>query len=100
MTSHNHHLCQGAISLCRNFHLDPSINCDGVEKVITSMPSDNPPGMDKISIRAIKHSLPATLPSVTSVINRSLASNTFPMEWKTAEVIPVLKEGDHEKRNN
>ena len=22
------------------------------------------------------------------------------MEWKTAEVIPVLKEGDHEKPNN
>ena len=35
-----------------------------------------------------------------SIINESLASNTFPIEWKTAEVIPVLKEGDHEKPNN
>ena len=33
-------------------------------------------------------------------MNESLASNTFPIEWKTAEVIPVLKEGDHEKPNN
>ena len=28
-TSHNHHLCQGAISLHRNFHLDP-FNCGRV----------------------------------------------------------------------
>ena len=64
------------------------------------MPSDKAPGIDKISIRVIKHSLPAILPSVTSIINESLASNTFPMQWKTPEVIPVLEEGDHEKPNN
>ena len=76
------------------------VNCDEVQKVITLMPSDKAPGIDKISIRVIKHSLPAILPSVTSIINESLASNTFPIEWKTAEVIPELKEGDHEKPNN
>ena len=64
------------------------------------MPGDKAPGIDKISIRVIKHSLPAILPSVTSIINESLVRNTFPIEWKTAEVIPVLKEGDHEKPNN
>ena len=40
-------------------------NCDEVQKVITLMPSDKAPGIDKISIRVIKHSLPAILPSVT-----------------------------------
>ena len=75
------------------------VNCDEVQNVITSMPSDKAPGIDKISIRVIKHSLPAILPSMTSIINESLASNTFPIEWKTAEVIPVLKESDHEKPN-
>ena len=64
------------------------------------MPSDKAPGIDKISIRVIKHCLHAILPSVTSIINEFLASNTFPIEWKTAEVVPVLKEGDHEKPNN
>jgi len=99
MTSHNPHLCRGAIFLHSNFHLDP-INCGEVEKVITSMPSDKAPGIDKISIRVNKHSPPAILSSVTSIINESLASNTFPMEWKPAEAIPVVKEGDHEKPNN
>ena len=67
---------------------------------ITLMRSDKAPGIDKINIRVIKHSVPAILPSVTSSHNESLASNTFPIEWKTAEVISLLKEGDHEKPNN
>ena len=54
-----------------------SVNCGEVEKVITSLASDKAPEIDKISIRVIKHSLPAILPSVTSIINGSLASNTF-----------------------
>ena len=41
------------------------VNCDEVQKVITLMPSDKAPGIDKISIWVIKHSLPAILPSVT-----------------------------------
>ena len=76
------------------------VDCGEVEKAITSMPSDKARGIDKISIRVIKRSLPAISPSVTSIINESLASSAFPMEWKTAEVIPVLKGGDHEKPNN
>ena len=76
------------------------VNCDEVQKVIILMPSDKAPGIDKISIRVIKHSLPAILQSATSIINESLTSNTFPIEWKTAEVIPVLEEGDREKPNN
>ena len=76
------------------------VDCDEVQKVITSMPSDKASEIDKISVRVIKHSLPAILPSLMSIVNKYLASNTFPIEWKTAEVNPVLKEGDHEKPNN
>lgn len=63
------------------------------------MPSDKTTGIDKISVRVIKHSLPAILPSVTSIISESLTSNIFPLEWKTAEVIPGLKEDDLEEPN-
>ena len=91
--------CAKVLSLSQQFSFR-RVNCDEVQKVITLMPSDKAPGIDKISIRVIKHGLPAILPSVTSIINESLASNTFLIEWKTAEVIPVLKDGDHEKPNN
>ena len=51
----------------------------------------------------IKHSLPAIFPSVTSVMSLSQVI-TVPFQCNgipiTAEVIPVLKEGDHEKPNN
>ena len=84
-----------AIIFARRYHSSQqfpfrTVNCGEVKKVITSMPSDKAPGIDKISIRVIKHSLPAILPSVTSIISESLPSNTFPMEWKTAKAIPVL----------
>ena len=57
-------------------------------------------GIDKIPERVIKDCLPAILPSLTSIINASFTTNTFPDAWKLAEVTPVLKSDDHEVPNN
>ena len=49
----------------------------------------------------IKDSLPAILSPITSIINATLCSTCqFPSTWKKAEVLPVLKEGDHEEAVN
>ncbi|CAB3994028.1 Hypothetical predicted protein [Paramuricea clavata] len=40
------------------------------------------------------------LPVITNMINRSLQTSVFPSAWKISEVIPLLKEGDHEVANN
>ena len=37
---------------------------------------------------------------LTDIINCCLATSTFPNVWKEAEVIPLLKEGDHEEASN
>ena len=37
---------------------------------------------------------------LTDIINCSLATSTFPNVWKEAEVIPLLKEGDHAEASN
>ena len=37
---------------------------------------------------------------MTSIINTCFTTETFPTPWKMAEVIPILKSGDHEKANN
>ena len=58
------------------------------------------PGIDKVPIRVIKDSLSAILPSITSIINATFQSSTFPSCWKIAEVTPILKDGDHEIPNN
>ena len=72
-----------------------------IENVIRSMPMNTAPGHDKIPIRVIKDSLPAVLLPITSIVNASLCSTCqFPSTWKKAEVLPVLKKGDHEEAEN
>ena len=60
------------------------------------MPTNKSPGPDKISMRVIKDCLPVILGPLTTIINCSLAKSTFPDAWKNAEIIPFLKEGNHE----
>ena len=64
-----------------------------------SMASGKAYGTDKIPIRVIKDCLPILSPS-TSIINATFESDIFPISWKIAEVIPILRTGDHEIRNN
>ena len=39
---------------------------------------------------------PVSCTEINDIINTSLTTSTFPDYWKEAEVIPLLKEGDHE----
>ena len=55
------------------------------------------PGPDKISARVIKDCLPVILGPLTDIINCSILTSTFPDNWKDAEVIPILRDGDHKK---
>ena len=76
------------------------VSCSEIRSIISAMPSNKSPGKDKVSMRVIKHSLPVILGPLTDIINCSLMSSTFPKVWKEAEVIPLLKDGDHEKASN
>ena len=64
-------------------------------RVILSLPSIKSPGSDRVSARIIKDCLPVILGPITEIINCSIITNTFPTTWKTAEVMPILKDGDH-----
>ena len=48
----------------------------------------------------MKDCLPVNLDPLTDVINCSFATSTFPNSCKASEVIPLLKDGDHEKPSN
>ena len=76
------------------------MECSLVEYIVKSMPDNKAPGIDKVPIRVIKDCLPVIAPWITSIINNSLVNNIVPSAWKIAEVIPILKEGDHEQANN
>ena len=65
-----------------------------VENIVNGLPSNKAPGADKITSRVLKDSLPAILPIITHLFNKSFATGTFARSWKMAEVIPVPKSGD------
>ena len=71
-----------------------------IGRIITSMSSSKAPGIDKIPVRVIKDCLTSILPTITSIVNCSLVTSTFPTAWKISEVIPIPKDGDHEQANN
>ena len=60
------------------------------------MPSAKAPGTDRIHLKVIKDYLAHILTPLTSIINASLANQTFPSRWKHAEIIPILKSSDRE----
>ena len=57
-------------------------------------------GLDKISARLLKDSGHTIVPSLTSLFNLSLQTETFPSVWKNARVIPLYKKGDKQDPSN
>ena len=74
-----------------------TVECSQGKGIVNSIPNMKAPGIDKVAPRLIKESLPIIAPSVTSIINASLASGVFPNSWEIAEVCPIIKKGDHEE---
>lgn len=68
-----------------------------VESVIRGFASNKAPGYDKVSVRVLQDSLPATLPEITTIMNNSFNTKTFSRSRKIAEVTLVLKSGDSEE---
>ena len=76
------------------------VSYDVVRKIVNLCPSNKAPGPDKVPMSLIKDALPFILQPLTNIINSSFRECMFPSAWKSSEVIPLLKEGDHEIANN
>ena len=77
-----------------------AVSREEVCRIVTSLPMNKSPGPDNISARVLKDCLPVILGPLTDIINCSIHTSTFPDNWKEVEVIPILKDGDHEKAVN
>ena len=77
-----------------------AVSTQEIRKIVMSFPSHKAPGCDKVPMQIIKDALPCILPILTDIVNHSLLSSVFPRAWKISEIIPLLKEGDHEVANN
>ena len=71
---------------CPLFEFQP-VTEEEVWKIIRSFPSNKTPGLDKVTARVLKDSLPITLSAITNLVNTSFFLNTFAQVWKSAEVI-------------
>ena len=69
-------------------------------KGFLSFESNKAPGYDKVPMAIIKDPLPCILPALNDIVHRLLLSSVFPASWKISEVIPLLKDGDHELANS
>ena len=57
-------------------------------------------GVDGISSFFLKIAMPVIAPVLCDIFNWSLASGTFPQNWKIARVSPIYKDGNIEDRSN
>ena len=77
-----------------------SVSSFEIRRIILSMPTNKSPLPDKADMRIVKDCLSVLLEPLTDIINCSLMTSTFPDARKVAELIPLLKEGDHEVPSN
>ena len=80
--------------------LIPDIKQHTVYRALMALRSDKSTGADKISARLLKAGAPAITVSVTTLINKSIVSGTFPTLWKLAKITPIHKKGPTENKGN
>ena len=84
---------------CNLFRPTP-IDNETLVLTISGLKNSNAQGCDKISLRFLKDSLPVTLSYITCIVNTSIVTGVFPVQWKHAIVVPIHKSGDVEDISN
>jgi hypothetical protein len=78
----------------------PAITINGVLEALKSLKTCKSTGTDNISARFLKIAAPVIAPSISKIINMSLEKAVFPTRWKTAEAIPLYKDGERDNVTN
>ena len=63
--------------------------------IVKNLKNSKSTGLDNIDVTTVKTIAPTILPALTHIVNLSLSTSTFPMMWKKAKVVPLLKKGDN-----
>jgi hypothetical protein len=73
---------------------------NGVLEALKSLKTCKSTGTDNISARFLKIAAPVIALSIAKIINMSLETAVFPTRWKTANVIPLYKDGERDNVTN
>lgn len=82
--------CQDRLSDKAHFSI-PLMGVHEVGKIIESMENKKSCGLDQISSKVLKLSLPYIVDSLTYIYNLCIINNVFPTQLKGAKVIPLPK---------
>ncbi len=75
-------------------------NAAEVEKLLMAISDSKATGEDGIPIHFLKMAKDTTSNILCHIINRSIATNIIPLEWKSAIITPLCKDGDRNQANN
>ena len=90
-----------SISKRHTKHWSPEpTTAESIISVIYSLKNTKSTGADNITLHHIKDSLRITLPFILNIINTSIVTNSFPSQWKHAEISLIHKSGDLSKPSN
>ncbi|MCG8047471.1 MAG: reverse transcriptase domain-containing protein, partial [Candidatus Thiodiazotropha endolucinida] len=81
------------------FHI-PFITCDQVLSFINKLDPSKATGIDGLGPRIIKLAADILSPSITLLINKSIATGQFPTYLKYAKVFPIFKNGTKSDPSN
>ncbi|KAI8487945.1 hypothetical protein Bbelb_343930 [Branchiostoma belcheri] len=75
---------------------------DFVKQELRMLNTSKATGLDQLNNRLLKAAADAIAPSLTNILNESLAvaKQEFPEDWKQARVTPIHKAGDRALPNN
>ena len=71
-----------------------------VRGIVNKLKSKKSSGHDGLSSEVLKLCGEEIIPPLTSIINKSIESRTFPEEWKYSKVVPLHKKGDRKSLPN
>ena len=81
------------------FYFEP-VTHNAVEKVVMSVPLNKAPGFDEVPVKVYSDCVSHVLGTITDLIHLSFECSTFPRVWKKAEIVPLVKSGDHDVPSN
>ena len=73
------------------------ISIDGVDKLPQGLSPNKASGPDEISPKILKELHHEIAPILTLIFNLSLETGVVPIDWRTADVVPVYKKGSKSK---
>ena len=71
-----------------------------ITEVLRHVKNSSSPGTDGISQRVLKEAAEEVSVPLSLLFNKSMQTNAIPMDWKTANVVPIFKSGAKSEPSN